>query len=235
MKEPHLLSHCRPGEECPALEVEGITFLDNGPYSFTVKSGECVGLSGFSGIGKTLLLKAIADLIPHSGTVRCGHLEASQCQAPEWRSKVCMVPAESSWWFDRVEQHLPETMDRDFVLDCLGQLGFPTDVLGWQVSRLSTGERQRLALVRALALQPLVLLLDEPTSGLDSCCTGQAERLLLTYLQTRPAAMVWVSHDLEQFRRVARRFFLVEKNRLVVQAGQTELRTEGIPGRIQKS
>jgi ABC-type multidrug transport system ATPase subunit len=207
-------SLCPEGQSTLCLVVDALSFLENGPYSFSVGEGECIGLSGQSGIGKSQLLKSIVDLIPHSGEVYLDGVACSDIPAPQWRKQVALVPAESYWWYDRVEQHFPEP--RHLFLSCgwLEQLGFPLDVTTWQVSLLSTGERQRLALLRALVNEPRVLLLDEPTSGLDPEYTSRFEKILFEYQQQRGSAFVWVTHDREQLQRVAGQAYLVEKNGL---------------------
>jgi ABC-type multidrug transport system ATPase subunit len=207
-------SLCPKGQSTLCLVVDALSFLENGPYSFSVGEGECIGLSGQSGIGKSQLLKSIVDLIPHSGEVYLDGVACSDIPAPKWRKQVALVPAESYWWYDRVEQHFPDP--RHLFLSCgwLEQLGFPLDVTTWQVSRLSTGERQRLALLRALVNEPRVLLLDEPTSGLDPVYTARFEKILLEYQQQKGSAFVWVTHDREQLQRVAGQAYLVEKNGL---------------------
>lgn len=199
----------------PCLEVAGLSFLANGPYGFTLGAGECLGLSGRSGIGKTQLLRAIADLIVHAGTVRLHGRKAEDVPAPQWRRLVGLVPADPCWWYDKVGLHFNGLEDRDSFLSILERLGFGREVLGWEVSRLSTGERQRLALVRALVLEPLVLLLDEPTSGLDSYHVGQLEMLVEEERSKRKAAVVWVSHDVEQLRRVSTLVMQVEQHNLL--------------------
>ncbi|MFV0438632.1 MAG: ATP-binding cassette domain-containing protein [Desulfopila sp.] len=98
----------------------------------------------------------------------------------------------------------------------LGRLGFAEDVLGWQVSRLSSGERQRLAFVRALLPRPKVLLLDEPSSALDEVCTGLLETLVGEMRHSRQLTVLWVSHDQAQLARVADRIFTVEAHRLLL-------------------
>jgi putative ABC transport system ATP-binding protein len=77
-------------------------------------------------------------------------------------------------------------------------------VLEWTVSRLSTGERQRLALARLLALQPQVLLLDEATANLDPPNRDRVEDLIQDYRREQGAAVLWVSHDPDQRRRLTR-------------------------------
>ena len=152
-----------------------------------------------------MLLRAIADLIPHSGDASLDALDCSQMKPSQWRKQVGYLPAESHWWSERVGDHFAEADPDEFR-----QLGFEPQVLGWQISRLSTGEKQRLALLRLLANQPQALLLDEPTASLDAANVGNAERLILEYRQQQQAPVIWVSHDMAQIRRVADRVLRLE-------------------------
>jgi ABC-type multidrug transport system ATPase subunit len=214
MKAQHSESSCRNVTITARLVVDSLSFLENGPYSFSVGEGECIGLSGQSGIGKSRLLKSIVDLIPHSGEVYLDGVACADIPAPQWRRQVALVPAESYWWYDRVEQHFPDLQHPFLSCGWLEQLGFPLEVITWQVSRLSTGERQRLALLRALVNEPRVLLLDEPTSGLDPLYTARFEEILTAYQQQSGSPFIWVTHDREQLLRVAGQAYLVEKNGL---------------------
>jgi len=183
------------------LEVHDLSFRDRGPYSFTIRGGECLGLAGPSGAGKTLLLRALADLDPHGGRVSLGPLVCDQVPAPLWRKTVALLPAESLWWYDRVGEHFA-----DFAQipdQFLALLGFDASVGDWQVSRLSTGEKQRLAILRLLANRPGALLLDEPTASLDADNIGHVEELLTGYCHRHMVPMLWVSHDPDQLDRVA--------------------------------
>ena len=83
-------------------------------------------------------------------------------------------------------------------------------MLDWQVSPLSTGEKQRLALLRLLANQPRALLLDDPTASLDAPNVGNAEALIHDYQQQQQAPVIWVSHDSAQIQRVADRVLRFE-------------------------
>jgi len=183
------------------LTVEALTFRDRGPYSLCIAGGECLGLVGASGAGKSLLLRAIADLDPHGGRLLLDEMACDQVPAPVWRRQVALLPAESGWWHDRVDEHFQDFASLD--PDALARLGFTTDVGGWQVSRLSTGEKQRLAVLRMLENKPRVLLLDEPTASLDAANVTAVEKMLLDYGREKPAAMLWVSHDPDQLARVA--------------------------------
>ncbi|MGB3211877.1 MAG: ATP-binding cassette domain-containing protein [Desulforhopalus sp.] len=196
------------------LCVRNMTFLDKGPYSFSVEKGECVGLAGRSGIGKTQLFRAITDLIPAGGEVLLEGIPSSSFTPAKWRSKVTMVPADSSWWYDRAGDHFPVSDRIPFIQESCRFLGLDPHVLDWQVRRLSTGERQRLALVRAIQNRPTVLLLDEPSSGLDAYHTELMEKFIKDYLLLHKPAIVWVSHDPEQITRVAGRKLWMEQHKL---------------------
>jgi len=183
-----------------------------GPLSLTVQD-ECVCLSGPSGAGKTLLLRAIADLDPHRGRVFLDEVECNDFNASDWRRQVGLLPAESQWWRDRVGEHFVEP-DQDL----LTRLNFDADVMQWQVNRLSSGERQRLALARMLCLRPRVLLLDEPTASLDPDNVRCAEEVVAHYRRQTGAAILWVSHDPGQIRRVAGRSYVIEQGKLLPEA-----------------
>ena len=180
-----------------------------GPVDFTVARGECVAISGASGIGKSLLLKAIADLVPHSGEVLLDGRSHHSVPPPQWRRQVGLLPAESQWWQERVGPHF-ETQPEASA----DWLGLGPEVMDWQIERLSSGERQRLALLRLLVNRPQVLLLDEPTANLDPDNIGRVEGMLSKVRKEQGLAVVWVSHDVEQIARVADRHLRLE-NQLV--------------------
>lgn len=198
------------GEKPPALVVHNLRRPGIGPVHLSVGAGECVALSGPSGAGKSLLLRAIADLDPNDGDVRLDSVSRQTIPAPGWRRRVIYVPAESGWWAQDVAPHFDNP---DAAADILEDLALPRDSLHWPVGRLSTGERQRLALVRALALTPRVLLLDEPTSGLDPDSTSRVEDMLSRAL-TRGMAILMVTHDRRQAERMAHRHLHMKRGRL---------------------
>jgi ABC-type iron transport system FetAB ATPase subunit len=176
--------------------------------SFALAAGECLGLMGPSGAGKTRLLRAVADLDPHAGQAWLAGAARADMPAHRWRRQVAYLPAESGWWADTVGEHLP-----DPGAEALAALGLEPQVLEWPVSRLSSGERQRLALLRLLAAEPRVLLLDEPTANLDPGSATRVEALLLRQRE-QGRALLWVSHDEAQLRRVSARALRVLEGRL---------------------
>ena len=191
------------------LAIEDLEFLTFGPFSLTIAPSETVAIHGPSGAGKSLLLRAVADLDPHTGKVSLDGIPCATVAAQEWRQRVGLLPAESQWWYDRVGPHFDDVDD-----SMLGALGFDRDVLDWSVTRLSVGERQRLGVTRLLTRSPQALLLDEPTANLDPENTERVEGLLKEYQERLRAPLLWVSHHEEQRRRVANRQYLLKEGRL---------------------
>ena len=193
----------------PELRIDSLNFKDQGPYNLTIASGQCVCITGASGSGKSLLLRSIADLDKHEGKVYLDDLEAHSMPAVKWRTQVGLLPAESAWWLDTVGEHF-----KGDAGSLLPKLGFTADVLNWQVKRLSTGEKQRLAIARLLFQGPKALLLDEPTASLDQDNVLLVETFITEYLKTNRIPVLWVSHDPKQVKRVADRHYLLQPNQL---------------------
>lgn len=173
--------------------------------SFDLRDCECVALQGPSGVGKTVLLRAIADLDPNEGTVNLDRTRREAVPAPVWRRQVTYLAAEPGWWSETVQEHFPAW---DNALPLVTRLGLPDNCGTWPIQRLSTGEKQRLGLVRALMLRSRVLLLDEPTSALDSASAAAVESLIAERVSDG-TSVVWSTHDDAQARRVGARLFLM--------------------------
>ena len=165
-----------------------------------------VCLAGPSGSGKSLFLRAIADLVINEGLVELDGVERSRIEPTAWRRQVGYLPAEVLWWEPRVREHFLTAPSADQ----LERFRLPVDCLGWDPSRLSTGERQRLGILRLLDRSPAMLLLDEPTANLDDENTSLVEGAILEYASSRRAGVLWVSHDSMQARRVGHRMFRFE-------------------------
>jgi phosphate-transporting ATPase len=171
-----------------------------------VPAGECVVVTGPSGAGKSRLLRAVADLEPNTGAVEAYGAARDAMPAPAWRLRVSYLAATSGWWADTVAPHFT---DLTAAAPLFSALGLAADCPVWQVSRLSSGERQRLALVRSLLLNPRVLLLDEPTASLDAEAEAAVERLILDRLAGGACAML-VTHDRAQAARLAKRAVVLD-------------------------
>ena len=178
-------------------------------------------------MGKTRLLRALADIDRSEGRVTLNGREREQYAPPEWRRLVSMIPAESRWWHRVVGDHLAPVYGQKRAEDLVLACGFEPDILGWDVMRLSTGEKQRLSLVRALIRAPQVLLLDEVGSGLDQDNALLIETLVKKYLDGSGAATLWVSHNQEQLERVAEHTMTMHPDRLQISAQNGPVNSRG--------
>lgn len=194
------------------LEISNLRGTNLGPIELTLGAGECIAISGPSGAGKSLLLRAIADLDPSEGSVVLGGVNREDTPAPQWRSRVGYLAAESGWWAERVGAHFIDGTNAN-VQSLLERLSLPSDAMNWEIGRLSTGEKQRLALVRLLERGPKVLLLDEPTSALDEETRTGVEKIIDERCADG-AGVILVTHDKDQARRLARRRLTILEGRL---------------------
>jgi ABC-type iron transport system FetAB ATPase subunit len=187
------------------LRVRDLSRPQLGPLDLDLAAGERLCITGPSGAGKSLLLRALADLDPHDGEVWLDGADCLSMPAPDWRRQVALLAAESQWWAPRVGDHFPPGVDAG-----LQRLGFEPSAADWEIERLSSGEKQRLALARLLAQDPRVLLLDEPTANLDEANAAKVESLIGGWMKGGTRGVIWVSHDMEQVRRIADRHLQME-------------------------
>jgi putative ABC transport system ATP-binding protein len=183
-----------------ALLVKELRSEFAGPFDLNLGAGACAAITGPSGSGKSLFLRMIADLDPNEGKVWLNGTERASLPAPEWRKQATYVSAESGWWADTVSEHFARDR-RSEVAALAARLGLHVDLLDASIARLSTGEKQRFSLVRALLPSPPVLLLDEPTGPLDEQSVAQVEALLRERMATGTAILL-VTHDSNQAERL---------------------------------
>jgi ABC-type proline/glycine betaine transport system ATPase subunit len=181
------------------LRVDYLSVGGLAPLSFEAAAHECLAIEGPSGSGKTRLLRAIADLDAAAGYVYLEGVERREMPGPEWRRRVRYASAEPAWWGAKAREHFPATAKLDRLLSAVG---LESVLLDRPISELSTGERQRLGLVRAIADEPRVLLLDEPTSALDAQAAALAEELIKFQILLG-RIVILVSHDSQQLTRLA--------------------------------
>jgi putative ABC transport system ATP-binding protein len=193
-------------------------------------AGDRIAVVGPSGSGKTLLLRSLALLDPiDEGEIRWKDARIPGHKVPSFRRHVSYLSQRPSMYPGTVEDNfrLPftlnvyrgRTFDRGRILNWLAKLGRDASFLGQPHYDLSGGERQIVALLRSLQLAPLILLLDEPTASLDKNTTYVLENILDEWInEVKTRAVVWVSHDLYQVRRMANKRFHMQAQRLLEQS-----------------
>lgn len=184
---------------------------------FELRPGESLAVTGPSGVGKTLLLRTLAGLrSADAGEVWFDGRKLGDWWMPEYRARVVYLAqrpglpdgvvndALAAPFALRVHRH--QRFAREDAVRLLTELDVPSTFLDQATDDLSGGEAQVAALVRALLLEPSVLLLDEPTAALDPQRTQRVEASLRAWLADGPQrACVWVSHDAAQVERVSNR------------------------------
>lgn len=189
------------------LRVEYLEAPPVAPMSFEIKDGQCLAIEGPSGSGKTRLMRAIADLDPAHGNIFLDGAERSEIPAPKWRCLVRYVSAEPAWWTPTArpllvastQQVNGDAQNSEKLGRTLSALGLEPTIVDQPISTLSTGQRQRLALLRALTDDPRVILFDEPTAALDPTAAALVEELIR--YQTLAGRMIILSSHDEKLRK----------------------------------
>jgi putative ABC transport system ATP-binding protein len=183
--------------------------------SLSLSAGDRLGLAGPSGAGKTVLLRAMARLDPlGEGEVLWRGETVSGHRVPAFRSEVAYLHQRPAFVEGTVEenlelpfslkQHRTKRYVREWAVTWLKLMDRDEGFLAKKVYDLSGGESQLVGLLRAIQLDPLVLLLDEPTAAVDRRTASLVEQSIVNWVDDRPheRAIVWVSHDTEQTERI---------------------------------
>jgi peptide/nickel transport system ATP-binding protein len=202
--------------------------VDN--VDFTIASAECLALVGPSGCGKTTLAKIIVGLDrATSGTVRLAGVSYHGSDLPKaLRRDVSLVFQDPFGSFNprltigdslgeplRLEVGLPRDSIRDRLAEAVTAVGLDVGMLGRYPHEFSGGQRQRLAIARALVTRPKLVVLDEPVSALDVSVRGEVLALLARLQADFGLTYLIISHDLDMVRAMADRVLVMEAGRIV--------------------
>ncbi|MFA6264517.1 MAG: ATP-binding cassette domain-containing protein [Pseudolabrys sp.] len=198
-----------------SIVAGAVTILDR--VTQTIASGPPTVLIGPNGSGKTSLLRAIMGIVPlTSGSVSWGHCsDASSIRRAIMFQRPVMLrrSAAGNLAYALATAGVPRAQHAERIADLLTLVGL-RDMGSRPARRLSGGEQQRLALARALARDPAVLLLDEPTASLDPAATKAIEDIVRT-VADRGVKVVMSTHDLGQARRLGGDVMLMHRGRVV--------------------
>jgi phospholipid/cholesterol/gamma-HCH transport system ATP-binding protein len=188
--------------------------------SLDVRRGEIIGVVGASGGGKSVLLRAIIGLVPkRSGAIIVLGADRDTATPETMRSierrwgvlfqqgaLFSALTARQNVEFPiREYLRVSDSLRREVALAKLGMVGLAADDAEKYPAELSGGMTKRVALARALALDPEIVFLDEPTSGLDPISAGEFDALIKTLQRTLGLTVFMVTHDLDSLHAVCDR------------------------------
>ena len=198
--------------------------------NFTLESGEVLAVVGPSGAGKSTLLRLLNRLDePTGGTVLLSGTDTRGMAPRELRRRIGMVMQRAYLFPGTVAENVAfgpqqqgQIMSSEEIEGLLAQVGL-SGYASRNALTLSGGEAQRVAITRALANQPEVLLLDEPTSALDEIARRGVETLLESLVRQRHLTCVWVTHSIEQARTMADKVLAIDSGRIAAYGSAAEV------------
>jgi len=233
----------------PVLQVEGVVTrfgaqrIHDG-VSFSVGRGEVVALIGGSGTGKSVLLKEIIGLLrPAAGSIRLLGTDVWRASPDELnavRRRFGMLFQDGALFSSltvaeniavpfRENTDLPMDLVAGLVGFKLSLVGLPPDTGAKTPAQLSGGMRKRVALARALALEPEILFLDEPTSGLDPVSAREFDRLVRVLADSLGLTVLIVTHDLDMLLSVVNRAIALSKGKVIADGPVSAVRSAPDP------
>lgn len=199
----------------PVLAIHGLSIAVGGKViqrdvSVDLMPGELVAVTGPSGSGKTTFLRTVVGLQDSvAGTVLLQGRAPGDWGWPTYRRKLLLVAQQPALFESTVEDNLRRPFayrsakdsppfPREKAIALLDELGVGGERFDQDASTLSVGQKQRVSLIRALLLEPLVLCLDEPTSALDVDSAVSVQRVISAEAKSRGLAALIVTHSVEQ-------------------------------------
>ncbi len=228
--------------------IQGLTFAyDSRPIlkgiDLRIRRGQVVAIMGGSGCGKTTLLRVIGGALnPTGGTASVLGKDISGLDRAglyELRRRMGVLFQFGALFTDmsvfdnvafqmREHTNLPETLIHDLVMMKLDAVGL-RGASGLMPSELSGGMARRVALARAVALDPMLMMYDEPFAGLDPISLGVIARLIRKLNDSLGATSIIVTHDVQESLHIVDYVYFVSEGRIVAEGTADEVRRSGQP------
>ncbi len=230
------------------IDLNGVSFGHGRTMLFEgldlrIRRGQLVAVIGSSGVGKTTLLRLIGgQIVATKGAVRVDGVDVGRLDRKglfALRHRMGMLFQQGALFTDlsvfdnvafpyRENTDLPESMIRTLVLLKLETVGL-RGAASVMPSQLSGGMARRVALARAIALDPMLMMYDEPFTGLDPISVGMVGRLIRRLNDAFDMTSIVVTHDLNESLLIADRVILVADRRVYADMTPAELRTAQDP------
>lgn len=201
--------------------------------SFEVLPSDRIVIIGASGSGKTTLLRLLNRLIePTSGKIYLDNLDYQNIPIINLRRQVMLVPQEpkllgmtvkQALAYPLVLQQLPQTEINRRLLNWTEQLHIPEEWLDRLELQLSLGQRQLVAIARALVTHPKILLLDEPTSALDIGRASHLINVLTDLTKQTETSVLMVNHQLDLAQRFCTRVLYLQDGQLLEDVPENQI------------
>jgi len=211
--------------------------------SLSVAPSESLCIIGTSGCGKSVLLKSILGLVtPDSGTITVDGVQTvgqSRAERENMLQKFGMTfqfgalfDSLSIWenitFRLRQKQPTPKKQAQEIAAQIIQTLGLDGQVIYQYPAELSGGMQKRVALARAIADKPEILLFDEPTSGLDPITGGVIDDLIVNAVKQLGATTLTISHDMASVKRIADKVAMIHQGHIIWHGSVDQMYQTGI-------
>ena len=233
----------------PKIELAGVTKSFDGKQvlrgvDISVDAEESLCIIGTSGCGKSVSLKCLLGLIvADGGSIKIDGQEilgANRKKLEAVRRRFGMtfqfgalfdsLPIWQNVTFRLVQsQKMSRDEARQIAKDTITQLGLAPDVIDQYPAELSGGMQKRVALARAIADKPEILLFDEPTSGLDPITGGVIDSLIIDAVKRLGATAITISHDMASVRRIADKVAMIHNGVIIWSGPVDKMDDSGVP------
>ena len=233
----------------PKIEIRGVVkFFGNKQVlkgiDLSVNAKESLAIIGTSGCGKSVTLRCLLGLITaDDGSIKIDGTEilrADRKTLEEMRCRFGMtfqfgalfdsLPIWENVTFRlRQQQNMNRANARELAVDTITQVGLSPQVIDQYPAELSGGMQKRVALARAIADKPEILLFDEPTSGLDPITGGVIDRLIIDAVKRLGATAMTISHDMASVRRIADKVAMIHNGVIIWSGPVAEMDNTGVP------
>jgi phospholipid/cholesterol/gamma-HCH transport system ATP-binding protein len=233
----------------PKIELAGVTKSFDGKQilrgiDVSVEAQESLCIIGTSGCGKSVSLKCLLGLIvADGGSIKIDGQEilgANRKKLEAVRRRFGMtfqfgalfdsLPIWQNVTFRLAQSQTLSSDDaRQIARDTITQLGLASHVIDQYPAELSGGMQKRVALARAIADKPEILLFDEPTSGLDPITGGVIDSLIVDAVKRLGATAITISHDMASVRRIADKVAMIHNGVIIWCGPVSEMDDSGVP------